>query len=180
MKIAQDKNIKGNSARWKNYQSVLIPTTCTDCQERHGKIVSVGDLLAELTVKLHLRCYCTLVAMRTKRAGTATSRGINGADYFLFYNKTLPDYYITKEEAKNKGWETKKGNLSEVCPDKMVGGDMFYNDKEKLPCAPNRIWHEADIDYQSGYRNTYRILYSNDGLIFVTYDHYQTFYEITA
>ena len=47
---------------------------------------------------------------------------------------------------------------------------------EKLPIG---IWYEADIDYQSGYRNTYRILYSNDGLIFVTYDHYQTFYEVT-
>ena len=55
----------------------------------------------------------------------------------------------------------------------------IYNDKGKLPDAPNRIWYEADIDYQSGYRNTYRILYSNDGLIFVTYDHYQTFYELT-
>ena len=61
----------------------------------------------------------------------------------------------------------------------MIGGDRFYNDKGKLPNAPNRIWYEADIDYQSGYRNTYRILYSNDGLIFVTYDHYQTFYELT-
>jgi hypothetical protein len=41
-----------------------------------------------------------------------------------------------------------------------------------------RIWYEADINYTSGYRGTERILYSNDGLIFVTYDHYQTFYEI--
>ena len=31
----------------------------------------------------------------------------------------------------------------------------------------------------SGKRNRQRIVYSNDGLIFVSYDHYQTFYEIT-
>jgi hypothetical protein len=42
-----------------------------------------------------------------------------------------------------------------------------------------RIWYEADINYDDGYRNHQRILYSNDGLIFVSYDHYQTYYEIT-
>ena len=49
------------------------------------------------------------------------------------------------------------------------------------PCADNhgRIWYEADINYESGYRNDARILYSNDGLIFASYDHYTTFYEIT-
>ena len=38
--------------------------------------------------------------------------------------------------------------------------------------------YEADFDYSGGYRNDCRLLYSNDGLIFVTYDHYATFYEI--
>ena len=28
------------------------------------------------------------------------------------------------------------------------------------------------------YRTRHRILYSNDGLVFVTYDHYETFHEI--
>ena len=40
------------------------------------------------------------------------------------------------------------------------------------------IWYEADINYSDGYRALHRILYSNDGLIFVTYDHYKTFVEI--
>ena len=40
-------------------------------------------------------------------------------------------------------------------------------------------WYEADINYKDGFRNRERILYSNDGLIFVSYDHYQTFYEVT-
>ncbi|MBD9010701.1 MAG: hypothetical protein EGR16_10275 [Clostridiales bacterium] len=47
-----------------------------------------------------------------------------------------------------------------------------------LPAVPNRIWYEADINYEFGYRGTERILFSNDGLIFVTYDHYATFIEI--
>jgi predicted transcriptional regulator len=61
----------------------------------------------------------------------------------------------------------------------MIGGDVFANSSAKLPSAPGRIWYEADINYVSGKRNRQRVLYSNDGLIFVTYDHYQTFYEIT-
>lgn len=178
IKIAQDKKIEGNSVKWKNYQSKLIPTTCIDCENRHGRIVSVDDWFAESTVKLHWRCYCELVNMRTRRAGTATSMGINGVDYSLFYNKTLPNYYITKEEAKGSGWISGEGNLSDASPRKMIGGEIFKNNECKLPDASNRIWYEADIDYISGYRNTYRILYSNDGLIFVTYDHYQTFHEI--
>lgn len=179
MQITKDKRLGGNSSKWKNYQSELLLTTCNNCDDRHGKIVSVNDWLAELTVKLHLRCCCSLVNMRTKAAGTATNMGKNGIDYSLFYRKTLPNYYITKWEAKRNGWDTKLGNLSEACPNKMIGGDIFFNSKEKLPHAQNRVWYEADIDYLEGYRNTSRILYSNDGLIFVSYDHYQTFFEIT-
>lgn len=44
--------------------------------------------------------------------------------------------------------------------------------------ATSRVWYEADINYEFGYRGTQRILFSNDGLIFVTYDHYDTFVEI--
>ena len=61
----------------------------------------------------------------------------------------------------------------------MIGGDIYENRNGKLPTENGRIWYEADINYSSGFRNTERILYSNDGLIFVTYDHYKTFYEIT-
>ena len=60
----------------------------------------------------------------------------------------------------------------------MIGGDRYYNDDLKLPNVIGRIWYEADINYNKGKRNKQRILYSNDGLIFATYDHYQTFYEI--
>lgn len=60
----------------------------------------------------------------------------------------------------------------------MYGGDIYYNDDRKLPDKPGRIWHEADINYSIGRRNSHRILWSNDGLIFVTYNHYLTFFEI--
>ena len=70
------------------------------------------------------------------------------------------------------------GNLADVAPDKMIGGDIYQNRNGHLPQAPGRIWYEADINFTDGYRTRHRILYSNDGLIFVTYDHYETFVEI--
>lgn len=55
----------------------------------------------------------------------------------------------------------------------------YVDDSMDIPIASNRICYEADINYESRYRNNSRILYSNDGLIFLTHDHYKTFYEIT-
>ncbi len=95
------------------------------------------------------------------------------------YRQELPPYYVTKEEAEKQGWIKNAGNLAEVLPGFSVGGNVFHNNEERLPKKNGRVWFEADINYIEGYRNHQRILYSNDGLIFVTYDHYQTFYEIT-
>ena len=55
---------------------------------------------------------------------------------------------------------------------------VYSNSNGHLPDALGRIWYEADINYYEGRRNKHRVLWSNDGLIFVTYDHYETFYEI--
>lgn len=76
------------------------------------------------------------------------------------------------------GFKSKLGNLHIVAPGKMIGGDYFMNARGQLPTAPGRIWYECDINYTSGYRNSCRILYSNDGLLFMTEDHYETFIEI--
>lgn len=68
--------------------------------------------------------------------------------------------------------------MRNVAYNATLGGNIFKNKDGKLPEASGRIWYEADINYTGGYRNTHRLLYSNDGLAFVTYDHYATFYEI--
>jgi hypothetical protein len=60
----------------------------------------------------------------------------------------------------------------------MIFGGIYENRNRHLPFVPGRIWYEADINYIGGLRGLERILFSNDGLIFVTYDHYLTFYEI--
>lgn len=110
--------------------------------------------------------------LKSVSIGEATEKGNNGADFWLKNLGCLPTYYITKKEAVMLGWISKKGNLSEVAPGKMIGGDVFYNYDEKLPDMPGRIWYECDIDYKNGFRNNLRIVYSNDGLMFRTNSHY--------
>ncbi len=89
----------------------------------------------------------------------------------------LPGYYITKREAREKGWEASLGNLCEALPGRAIGGDVFTNREGNLPEKPGRKWFEADLNYDCGRRNADRLLFSSDGLVFVTHDHYKTFEE---
>ncbi|MBO9619296.1 MAG: ribonuclease [Niabella sp.] len=89
----------------------------------------------------------------------------------------LPDYYITKREARSRGWEPSAGNLCNVLPGRAIGGDNFSNRERALPEKEGRRWFEADINFSCGRRNSDRLLFSSDHLVFVTKDHYQTFQE---
>ena len=75
-------------------------------------------------------------------------------------------------------YDDKISNFDDVFSGMMIGGDIYKNRNGHLPQADGRVWYEADINYTNGYRNRHRILFSNDGLIFVTYDHYETFWEV--
>ena len=127
---------------------------------------------------LHINCRCDILTMKSIRAGTATISGKNGADLLLKYDSKLPNYYITKEDAIKKGYHPILGNLSRIAPGKSITNGEYYNRNGHLPKADGRIWYEADINYKYGHRNSQRIIWSNDGLIFVTFDHYKTFFEI--
>ena len=87
----------------------------------------------------------------------------------------LPDNYITKTKAKKLSWEQQEGNLWDVLPGMSIGGGPFNNYDGKLPEEAGREYKECDIDYNGGARGGKRIVYSNDGLIFYTGDHYETF-----
>lgn len=108
--------------------------------------------------------------------GTYTDKD-HVALYLHFYQK-LPANYVSKTKAKKAGWDAEKGNLWDVCPGKSIGGGTFYNDDGLLPEKSGRTWKECDIDYAGGYRGAKRICYSNDGLIFYTDDHYQSFTQL--
>ncbi|MGL4195111.1 MAG: ribonuclease domain-containing protein [Edwardsiella piscicida] len=94
---------------------------------------------------------------------------------YLQANQRLPDYYITKRQARAAGWDPARGNLCQVVPGRAIGGDRFANREGRLPQQAHRIWREADINYRCGRRQADRVLYSNDGLIYVTRDHYRHF-----
>ena len=104
--------------------------------------------------------------------GSYTSRD-TVALYLMKYG-TLPQNYITKAEAQALGWEG--GSLLEYAPGKLIGGDRFGNYEGALPEAEGRTYTECDIDTaRADERGAKRIVFSNDGLIFYTEDHYQTF-----
>ena len=97
--------------------------------------------------------------------------------YIHTYGK-LPLNYITKAEAQEMGWDPEKGNLSDVLPGMSIGGSAFGNYEGNLPRATGRRYFECDIDYEGGYRGAKRLIYSNDGLVFYTEDHYKTFEQL--
>ncbi|MED4654951.1 ribonuclease domain-containing protein, partial [Bacillus pseudomycoides] len=104
--------------------------------------------------------------------------GFDDVTKYIKEHKKLPDNYITKDQAEALGWNNRAGNLHQVAPGKSIGGDIFENRKNQLPNTSGRTWYEADINYLSGYRGNDRIVYSNDGLIYKTSDHYKTFTQI--
>lgn len=91
---------------------------------------------------------------------------------------SLPKNYISKSEARELGWDNSKGNLWEVTDEMSIGGDRFYNREGYLPEKEGRIYYEADVNYHGGFRGPERLVYSNDGLIFYTDDHYNTFKQL--
>lgn len=96
------------------------------------------------------------------------------AEYLHFYGH-LPQNYLTKQEAKALGWDASQGNLWEVAEGKSIGGDRFGNREGLLLEADGRTWYECDVNYAGGFRGAERLLYSNDGLIYYTDDHYASF-----
>ena len=86
----------------------------------------------------------------------------------------LPANFITKKEAEQAGWHG--GSLERVLPGMCIGGDRFGNYEGKLPKAKGRTWQECDINTLGARgRGAERLLFSNDGLIYYTGDHYETF-----
>lgn len=97
---------------------------------------------------------------------------------YIYKFHELPPNFITKKEAEDLGWDNSKGNLWEVTNKKSIGGDRFYNREGLLPEIDARQYYECDIGYHGGYRGAERVVYSNDGLIFYTDDHYESFERI--
>lgn len=93
--------------------------------------------------------------------------------YYVKSNHKLPDFYITKSEAKKQGWIPSKGNLCDVLPGKAIGGDQFSNREKQLPKGEQ--YYEADVNYNCGNRGADRIVFTKNGDVWLTKNHYKTF-----
>lgn len=89
---------------------------------------------------------------------------------------SLPQNFITKKQAGDLGWQG--GDLWRYARGKSIGGDRFGNFERRLPDKKGRIWRECDIEYRGGPRGAKRLIFSNDGLIFYTADHYESFERV--
>jgi len=95
------------------------------------------------------------------------------AGYLYLYGH-LPSNFITKKEAEKLGWEG--GSLEPYAPGMCIGGNRFGNYEGILPEKKGRSYTECDIDtLGADKRGAKRIVFSNDGLIYYTEDHYNTF-----
>ena len=143
----------------------------------HGKIYAASEK-PNPAPPLHPNCRCVVEPMDAVAVGVGTKDGAYGADWWLRNHGVLPANYISEADLRSLGWDNGES------PAKYIQGKMatmgeYLNTNGHLPQAPGRVWREADINYYSGKRNGHRIVWSNDGLIFVTYDHYRTFIEVT-
>lgn len=92
---------------------------------------------------------------------------------YVKQNHRLPDYYITKNEARKQGWNPSQGNLCQVLPGRAIGGDRFGNREGNLP--KGNQYFEADVNYNCGNRNADRIIFTKNGDVYLTKNHYKSF-----
>ncbi|MBE5957859.1 MAG: ribonuclease [Lachnospiraceae bacterium] len=109
---------------------------------------------------------------------TVTENGVYSSKdeialYIHIYGK-LPVNFISKSEARKLGWNG--GSLEKYAKGKCIGGDRFGNYEKKLPTVKGRNYFECDVNTLGAKsRGAERIIYSNDGYIYYTADHYKSF-----
>lgn len=143
----------------------------TDSEERSEQ-TEIAD--SEETLKLSETLNTEEISV--EEDGSYTSKD-EVALYLHMYGH-LPSNFITKKEAEAAGWISKEGNLWEVASGKSIGGSRFGNYEGHLPDKKGRTWYECDINFDGSYRGAERIVYSSDGLIYYTADHYKTFEQL--
>ncbi|WP_242856540.1 ribonuclease domain-containing protein [Butyrivibrio sp. AE2032] len=86
----------------------------------------------------------------------------------------LPSNFITKKEAKALGWSG--GSVEDYAEGKSIGGDRFGNYEGLLPDGK---YYECDVDtLGKKSRGAKRLIYSKDGAVWYTEDHYETFEQL--
>ena len=169
-----------------NYESDNCVYYETYSQEDYGSFEESDqystEYAAETTAKKQTT-YVSTTKIQTTKSTTSSSGYVEESgkyytktDVSLYLNKFghLPSNFMTKSEAKNIGWTG--GNLSNIKYGYIIGGDKYSNYEGTLPKQSARQYYECDIvSPDASSRGANRIVYSNDGLIYYTSDHYETF-----
>lgn len=171
---------------------VILPITGCDYSFNVESTTETGTYtsISETTESDHLQPDSSTQQSTTDSTSTTKKKQIDETDDYLDKNGSytskedvmnyliqygqLPNNFITKKEAKKLGWSG--GSLEPYAPGKCIGGDYFGNYEEILPVVSGRTYHECDIDTLNAQsRGAKRIIYSDDGQIYYTDDHYESF-----
>ena len=112
------------SEKWKHWVAIIDDRICILCKERHGTIYAIDEVVNP-PPPLHFGCHCRIEKLKSLFAGEATTRGTDGADWHLKYNSKLPEYYISKTDAIELGWNKNHKKLSDVAPGCMIYGGIY-------------------------------------------------------
>lgn len=168
----------------------------SDKQQSDKAATSASETLTEAETSEALASTAAEETRAAKKSATATRASERGTEagagiredgsytsrdevalYLHTYGK-LPKNFISKKDAEEQGFRFGEGDFGEAFPGMSVGGSRFGNYEGQLPEKAGRRYYECDIDYQGGRRNAKRLVYSNDGLIFYTDDHYKSFTQL--
>ena len=145
---------------------LLSLTACGDAAQTIDTVQQAAQTVQEIAAAQEEE------APAIEEDGTYTTKE-DVARYIHTYGH-LPDNFITKKQAQALGWEG--GSLEPYAPGKCIGGSRFGNYEGTLPEKDGRTYTECDIDTLGAEkRGGKRIVFSNDGLIYYTEDHYETF-----
>lgn len=171
----RDQLVAGNDFLYQ-FIGLDIPLTIGDKKtDDVAPLKDAQQTSKDLVAALNSLVYCESEEKRDEVSPIIEPQAI--ADYIFEHGK-LPDNFITKKEAQKLGWDSSYNYVSDVAPGKSIGGDRFGNYEGLLPSKKGRQWYEADCYYTKGKRNANRILYSNDGLVYYTDDHYESFTQM--
>ncbi|MDU7839454.1 MAG: ribonuclease domain-containing protein [Pantoea sp.] len=146
-----------------------------------GGAIGIGKTVAEATTAKAEAVAANAAHNATYYAGLKmdlkTTQAANEIVDSLRNTGRLPSNYVIKQTAEDNGWCAGKA-LNNYVPGGQIGGDVFNNTTGILPSSVGRTWYEADIGINNvmsrAKQGGTRLLYSDDGLLYITTDHYET------
>lgn len=155
--------------KWLRYfLAFLLSFLCVGCSFSYNQVPEE----ATENTNIDIENETDKIEDQLSESGSYTSKE-EVAQYIYLYGH-LPSNFITKKEAEKLGWEG--GSLEPYAPGKCIGGSHFGNYEGILPEKDGRSYTECDIDtLGADRRGAKRIVFSNDGLIYYTEDHYESF-----